>query len=378
MKITGFIITSLLVSCFFGCTDNNQTIRKIDVTKSYPKKQFSLQDIADISYIPLETNDSFLCSSGPETVTSNKIIVKEWKTGDVMVFDSKGKALNKFNRKGNGDQEYNNIYNILYDENADEFFINGAAPRILVYNGNGKFLRSLPCKDNLNIHQLFNFDNDNLLCYSRDTITPVILLSKLDGQITYKAEIPFEKKLFTYVKQNINGVNVMEGTGFNYAEKASDGFFLSEISSDTIYQLTNKRKLMPVAVREPEVQKMEIPIYLKYGPESKQFAFMYTLNMDLTKKAGRRFLINYLFLDKGTGEIFEQEVVNTDYPEQELTVNAFFHSSSPVAGTGMMWLTTDMLTTALGQGKLHGKLKEVASKLHEDDNGVVMLIKLKK
>lgn len=376
MKITGFIITTLLVSCITGCT-NNQTIRKIDVTKTYPKKQITLQDIAEVSYIPLETNDSFLCSSGPETITANKIIVQEWKTGDVMVFDSKGKALNKFNRKGNGDQEYNNIFNLLYDENADELFINGSAPKILVYNGSGKFLRSLSCKNIPDIHQLFNFDNDNLLCYSRDTITPIILLSKQNGQITHKVEIPFEKKLFTYVKQTINGENVMEGTGFNYAEKANDGFFLSEISSDTIYQLTNKRSLVPVGIREPAVQKMEAPVYLKYGPESKQYAFMYTLNMDLTKKVNRRFLITYLFSDKETGEIFEQEAINSDYPEQKLTVSAFFHGASSVAGTGMMWLTTDMLKDALEQDKLQGKLKEVASNLHEDDNGVVMLIKLK-
>ena len=40
--------------------------------------------------------------------------------------------------------------------------------------------------------------------------------------------------------------------------------------------------------------------------------------------------------------------------------------------------TADQLLTALEEGKLKGKLKEIVQHLDEEDNGVVMMLKRKK
>ena len=42
------------------------------------------------------------------------------------------------------------------------------------------------------------------------------------------------------------------------------------------------------------------------------------------------------------------------------------------------YYTDDQLLTALEEGKLKGKLKEIVQHLGEEDNGVVMMLKRKK
>ena len=47
----------------------------IDVSKTYPKKEIRLQDIADIEYIPLETTDDVLLDRTVLSYLSDKYII---------------------------------------------------------------------------------------------------------------------------------------------------------------------------------------------------------------------------------------------------------------------------------------------------------------
>lgn len=51
-----------MVGCL-GCRHSASQVEEVitvDVTASYPKKELILQDIVDVEYIPLETNDEFI------------------------------------------------------------------------------------------------------------------------------------------------------------------------------------------------------------------------------------------------------------------------------------------------------------------------------
>ena len=55
----------LLLLVLNGCGDKSsdeQTFITVDVDKSYSKKEFILQDLFDIEYVRLETNEKFLTS----------------------------------------------------------------------------------------------------------------------------------------------------------------------------------------------------------------------------------------------------------------------------------------------------------------------------
>ena len=47
------------------------------------------------------------------------------------------------------------------------------------------------------------------------------------------------------------------------------------------------------------------------------------------------------------------------------------------SGLNCYYYTADQLITALEEGKLKGKLKEIVQHLDEEDNGVVMMLKRK-
>lgn len=384
MKTFRFAFFIVVVSAFTACKNGNSPfsnkseIRKIDVTKTYPKKKLVLQDIADIRYIPIETNDDFLCSYGPRAITSNKIFIPENKSGDILIFDSNGRALNKINRKGGGAEEYNNVYWTLYDDNTGELYVGGDPSKIRVYTIDGKFLRTLNVKEDLYFDDVRIFDKDNLLCYiGRDSV-PAFIVSRTDGSVTYELPMPFEKEISGHVEmRNENGHSVASGI-YHFTRANKNGHFLSATSADTIYQLTPEKVLVPIAVREPSVQTMDTPVFLEYGPQTDRYTFMNTTKREFDWEKRTGFPQVYLFMDNETGEIFEQEIVNADFEGQNgITLNNFSGRCKTAPETGAVWLQTDMLEEAYEDGKLSGKLKEVVAKMNDDDNGVVMLLTFK-
>ena len=99
------IIAYILVSCSTKSTNNStkndeQNLIVIDVTKKHPEKIVYAQDIADIEYIPLETNDSTLIDRRKPDVVSEQYIVYHNQNGQVLVFNRQGKRLYSFNRTG--------------------------------------------------------------------------------------------------------------------------------------------------------------------------------------------------------------------------------------------------------------------------------------
>ena len=82
----------------------------------------------------------------------------------------------------------------------------------------------------------------------------------------------------------------------------------------------------------------------------------------------------YLGYDKEEKAIYQCTFYNADYPEKTIPFYSF------PKGEVMMHLSLQAseLTQAYEEGKLKGKLKEIASTLNEDSNAVIMLIKHRK
>ena len=72
-------------------------------------------------------------------------------------------------------------------------------------------------------------------------------------------------------------------------------------------------------------------------------------------------------VEKASGGIYELKFIHPDYEGKEYSPTAL----------NARYYPADELLTALEEGKLKGKLKEIASTLDEEDNGVVMLLKRK-
>jgi len=376
------IILLILVGCT-GChhsdTRNDELIT-VDVTANYPKKELILQDFMDVEYIPLETTDEFLCQGSLWAVGKDIIVVTNFnRDGNIFIFDRKGKALRKINRKGQGSEEYTNYSRIVLDEEKGEIFVNNDfAKKILVYDLEGNFKRSLSVKGDLSLFELYNFDRDNFICHDTfqgNTGQSFMLISKQDGNITQEIKIPFEEKKTIQIRFEDKTVS---GRFYVYSPQTShpimpyfNDYILTEYSADTLYRYLPDHTMKPFIARTPSVQSMNPEIYLQLSMLTERYYFVEAIEKTM------EFSTTYIVYDKQEKALFRYKVYNNDYINKKET---FLSSRRPLNSTISSWqcLESWELVKDYEKGRLKGRLKDIASKLDEESNPVIMLIKHKK
>lgn len=387
-------ISALLIS---GCKEEQSVsdLIRVDVLDtSYPEKELFIQDFMDVEYIPLETTDEFINQGFVQDVGEKYILVKNRKdNGDVFVYDRKGKALHKFNRKGQGPEEYVNILGMVLDEKNEEIFINSHhTQRILVYDLYGNYKRTLkhqvgkgslesnPYSSDLSSFywEVYNYDDNNLICYDfLNDKTPFVLVSKKDGSITKKINIPFDKKKMAIAFRKDENTGLIASASFGFYRSIlsfQKKWFLLEFSSDTIYQLLQDYSLSPFIVRTPSVGDMNPEVFLMIRFQSDCYIFMETVKNEYDFEKNTGFPRTFLMYDKKENAFFNYKVFNGDYSiEKEIYMNVL----RPLGDNIVAWdeLEAADLIESLEKNELKGDLKEIAEGLTEDSNPVIMIIK---
>jgi hypothetical protein len=359
----------------------------VDVTANYPNKELILQDFMDVEYIPLETNDDFVCQDLVLDITKSMILLRNHPgDGNVFIFDRSGKALRKINRKGQGAEEYTVYMKIALDEDKTELFVNDRpAGRILVYDLDGNFKRNLKQNYIVNFVNVYNFDHENLLCNnsginnSIEGIPPFVLVSKQDGSVTGEIQIPLKEKIDMQVEFEMNNATYYTGPDTYYPIiPYFDDWILVESSSDTVYSYQGGHTIRPIMVRIPSVQSMNPVVFLFPSLFTDRYYFMDAVKKEVDVSKDNWFPTTNLMYDKQEKAIFEYTVYNNDYTDKR-PVN--IDKSVPVANDEVAsWLPLQAtsLIEDYEKGKLKGRLKEIAATLDEDSNPVIMLIKHKK
>lgn len=388
MKTLIFIETILLLVMTSCGSDNASTdgFITVDVTKSNysPKKELVLQDFMDVEYIPLETNDEFVNHGNVQAVGEKYIIVTNYRNdGDIFVYNRKGKAIRKINRKGQGAEEYTYCSGVTLDEDNNEMFIDDHfIKKVFVYDLEGNFKRSFKQKNDggsRSYDDIFNFDKENLICYDElNNEIPFLLVSKQDGNITKEIKVPFkEKKLFFQILRQKEGTRAAGPGLYSRIIPYNNNWILIEPSSDTIYTLMPDCSLRPFIAKTPPVHTMNPEFYLILRLISDRYYFMESVKnvYDFRKREG--FPRTYFMYDTQEKDFFSYIIYNGDYSyKKELYMIMFI----PINAKGELWATIDAfeLCRDYEKGKLKGKLKDIAAKLGEDDNRVIMLVKPKK
>ena len=388
MKTLIFIEAILLLVMTSCGSDNASTdgFITVDVTKSSysPKKELVLQDFMDVEYIPLETNDEFINHGYVQAIGKKYIIVRNYNNdGDIFVYDRNGKAICKINRKGQGGEEYISCRSVTLDEENEELFINDfLARKITVYDLKGNFKRSFKQKqegDTQFYLDIIDYDKDNLICYDEcNADIPFLLVSKQDGSITKEIITPFkEKKLFHQVLRYEGGARGANPGLYSRIIPYNNNWILLEPSSDTIYTLMPDFSLRPFIAKTPPVHTLDPELFLILRLISDRYYFMESVKnvYDFRKEEG--FPRTYFMYDTQEKDFFSYIIYNGDYSyKRELYMVMF----TPINAKGELWATIDALDLCKDykEGKLKGKLKDIAAKLGEDDNRVIMLVKPKK
>ena len=385
MKITIAILATTLIM-LTGCTGEKQSTDElitIDVTASYPKKELILQDFMDVEYIPLETTDEFLCQGLLQAVGKDIVIVRNrTQDGNIFIYDRHGKAIKRINRLGQGGEEYQRIARVVLDEENGELFVNdNASKRIVVYDMNGTFRRSLHYKEKMVYEYIYNFDQKNLICNNgslRNEGQSFLIISKLDGSITKEIYIPFKEKKQVWLSKTD------ETTGLTYVLSPnhfpiipySNGWLLVEQSADSVYFYLPDHTMKPFIARTPSIQSMDPETFLLMGALTKDYIFMETVikKGDLIKQTG--LPSTYLVYDRASKTIFNQTVYNDDYTVKTKVAMHTHPINNEI--TNYQILNANNLVESYSEGKLKGRLKEIAATLDEESNPVIMLAKQKK
>jgi hypothetical protein len=385
MKKMIFLVAALLglASCT-GEKKEKEAFITVDITASYPEKDLVLQDFMDVEYVPLETSDEFLAQGNIAFVGENIVVATNMRQGDILLFDrATGKGIRKINHKGFGPEEYIMPYNVVLFEDKNEMFVNdGPTSKIQVYDLDGNYKRTISYKRGALVTVLIDFDTDNFL--SQNIYAPenensgetFLFLSKKDGSMT-DIKVPYqERKSIALVRVNEDGS--MQGAfpeNSDFIDPFRDGWLLTEPSADTIYFYKADRSLKPFIVRTPSVQTMSPEVFLFPGVLTDDYYFMQSVTKEYDFDKNEGMPSTPLAYDVAEQKIYKYTVHNADYEDREENLSkqnvnnkiAFYQA-----------LPADELIEALEDGKLKGKLSDIAAHLDIEDNPVVMIVKPKK
>ena len=367
----------------------------LDVTKSYPAKNVVLQDIAEVEYLPLETKEGFLLGENPRWHYMDDDILITNNESEVITFDRRtGKAISSFNRKGRGPGEYNIIGSIAVDRKNNELFItqgslSGNIHAINAYNMDGKHIWTLEFS-NLGFPGYFHVYDDNHLFMrhpDKKEAAPFKLMSKTDTVLT-DLPIRFEgRDDMTVSETTENGKRAISVTGTTLAKVTEKDYLIAETGVDTIYAWnTDSGKLTPVMTRIPPFGSMKYPIALFADWQSRDYIRLKTIERKFEFPAGGNFNIGNLngfasvklFYDKNDGQFYTGNLVNSDIDDGKGSIVDVSDTRFGIpAGTFIVSLQPYKLKELYEEGRLRGKLAEIAPKLKDEDNPVLLIATFK-
>ena len=387
----------LIVVLFTGCSHNNPSLEGlavIDVTKNYPEKEIVLTNIAEVTYVHLDSkSDDYLYRGTIKYATENTIVVEDVSSGSILLFSKDGAPKSRFNRYGEGPQEYQGMGNpIVYDEANDEVFIN-VHSKIQVYSSKGEYRRTIPLPSGVLINQMDIFDEQSFILFNAlsrmlkarqnlsedkmDYPTHVIdssffLISKTDGKVLDYIQMPASQNDLS-VRPPSGG---LIGTVITDIVKHAEGFLLCASETDTVFLYDKNKNLTPIICKIPPVGNMDPKIILISCLDVDKYQFVEVQTMSyyqIMQKENQK----YYMRDKKTGEVYQQRIVLPDYKGKKLIINPglsnFFHAN----GTHFE-LDLSELKLANRENKLGGKLKQLVASLNElEDNNVFVFVKFK-
>ncbi len=384
--------------CFFlfaliGCNSqlSESSIMEID-PRTFSDNEINLAKIADdIRYVPLDYNEPLGIHYDCKIV--NDKIYTSFRNVGVISFDTSGKFLQKYGNIGRGAEEYIYCHSFTVDENSGSVYVMDHNQKdIEVYSQRGDYLRSLklPKADDgfwfeeiesfnslLFVSQIFNMGHAQNCWVVIDSLGTVIC----------------EKK------NPIPSFDSRFGVGANLS-KLKDHLLYWDTYADTVYAINPDytyttpylfsagEHRMPHNNFNPKIEnnKIDIPYFVvnqffetklyllcMYGYQNSQY-------LAVIDKTSHGNYVTQLYLDDKVGGMkndidagvpFCPEYYYSENGNEYLvsTVNAYElieHANSPEFQN----------TTPQYPGK-KAELEELAKSLNENDNPVLMLVKLK-
>ena len=386
------LVCWLLPAVFcMSCGESRQpetSVLTVNDDTSFPKREICLQDIAEVEYVPLMTSDSVLLGDMlPESVSDEGIAVKGSQFKDIYLFDRTGQQLQGYiNRCGQGPEEYTSIVSCIMDWQRREVFI-ADFTSLKVYGFDGTYRRTLLRDADMMALILHDLDSRHLLCArerkdATQPYRPYFRLSKEDGKAdTLAMTVPRFLASNRKVLWDDGSMNMAYGF-MPLLSGCEDRVWLTAVALDTVFRLHPDQKTEPVLVpRHAPTTDDEAPL-LYFRGMSDRFVWLSWTPRNVTVRmsdmqAGIRERNPVYMYDRNSRTWCEPVYRNRDLATDTQDVSYIDLSSVPY-GYALVLLNPANLVEAYRNGDIVGeKLKQIAATLAEDDNPVLMLLKMK-
>ena len=386
MKGIFYSVAFMLALLATGCGDANQkpsALPQIDVRTDYPEKEICLQDVAEVSYIALDSQDGILFRGNVNDFSGKGIVIMDSQNNRLIFFDKQGKFQHVIQRQGQGPEEYSMMLDALVDWDKEDVFVFDSGSKIVVYSLDGTFKRKLPLNANLVQHDAYIWSDSQLVAcrygnWDKDEklvpYQPIVLLSKEDGKmdsLSYRKEHSFP----TYIGAKEMNIRIH----WPSLDKLNGDVYVNDLSADTIYRWDARTQaLQPVMTRTPSVTLDDLDGYfMDLKGVSSQYYFLHFLARQASMDS--HFVMvdeksrNAVY-DRKEGKVYHPKFTNKDYPSMEKIHLNFCEEENACA---IVQLEAFKLIEALEAGELGGELKTIAESLKEEDNPVLMVVKFK-
>lgn len=396
MKINNSIILlSIAVSILFAHCSRSEhkklnSLPTFDITDLNNASIVKLSDlnVKDIDYIPLETNDSSLIKHVGKIIVSEADFFVEDKYMALYRFARDGKLINQIGKQGRGPGEFNATVDFVVDSDLEQvFLLNGTRhiPKINIYTLNGDFIKSFFIPKYIqHIARL----NNRIIGYCPNvdgTIDTSFILVNNSGNIikNYTNKHPYNK---------INIPSKFWGEILMY--KYNNQLYIKEISSDTIFEFESLR-FNPVYILDfgKKSLKPEVRSRINNTESFLQIAEKYCFGRNL-------FETNNFIYTQFSCEEHQYAFVSFKNKEKCLLLNMDEGIENDIDGGPNIWLRTTQddntilswisafkLKQHVGSKEFKNSspnypekktaLEKLANRLDENDNPVLMLVKLK-
>ena len=220
-------------------SDNKDTVKSqlltLDIKRLPDISAIKLSEIGaiGIEYLPLETTPGNVIKEIFKIVLAkNNILISGIGLNSLLMFRNDGSFINEVGIRGRGPNEFTGINDIdINPINGSIYIANGAQSKFLVFNNNGKFIRTfkIPVKGEMN----FKLTEGGILCYynnSQGSIKNSFILVDTTGKIikNFTNKYPWEKKYpFGFENENI-------------FYRFNNQLYKKEIYCDTIFKYNNR------------------------------------------------------------------------------------------------------------------------------------------
>jgi hypothetical protein len=384
--------TILIAVTFFSCKTNipDDEIKTINVLEP-DGTELSISEIADdIKYIPL-ANDSALAYIMSVARYNGDYFVKDNKS-KFLRFNEKGELINPIGNRGRGPGEYRYVSDfVIHPETGNIFVTGGKENQILCYSPEGKFLKSIPIT--MKHPSSIGLSNGNLFLFYLDGAQhneENMELIDTDGKIikSYANKYKFER-----------GRAVIGFSGECVMYQQEGKLHFKEIFSDTIFYLDGQKMVPEMILNSgdkrftPEKRTTAIK-ELSADPRSTSESMVNSVTQNNLFETDNFLFYGYGYDKKGRMLIYNKTTGQKTEIDPRAGVKNDWDGGPNIQlkmkkddNTLFSWINAIDLKTYVASDEFKNstpkysekkkQLEKLANSLNENDNPVLMLVKLK-